>query len=64
MTDAFKQIGFNSGTGGYGVDPLSAAKPDQLAIMSEGQRDDLDRSPPRDSKGFFMTETDDFGYGQ
>lgn len=28
MTDAFKQIGFNGGAGGYGVDPMdSAIKP-------------------------------------
>ena len=49
---------------------MSAAKPDpnQFAIMSEAQKDDLDQRSPvggRDSKGgFFMTETEDFQYNQ
>ena len=64
MSNAFHQIGFNGGVGGYGVDPMESAikgGQEQLAIMSEGQQDLNERSTQhQNSKGFFMTAADEF----
>ncbi len=45
---------------------MTAQKPPQMAIMSEGQREHTqgERSPPHVSGGFFMTETDNFRYDE
>ena len=44
---------------------MTAQKPPQMAIMSEGQREITqgERSPPHNG-GFFMTETDNFRYDE
>jgi hypothetical protein len=62
MSEGFRQIGFQSGTGGYGHN-TSIAKSDgkMLAIQSECQQ--IDQSPKGVMGGgaFFMTETEQFG---
>ena len=64
MSGGFKQIGFQTGTGGGYGHNTSIAQSDSkmLAIQSEGHHHPNDQSPLRGhaggGAGFFMTETE------